>query len=260
MEVERCRAGGQGVAGKRKPQPIEIFELTMDDADHLVALVEGFTNQRARRMRTELRSKFGSAMSVRERDRAALDCLESDDLFVIFKPRSRLCRGDFVDARPLLRQALVAACAAFETYLADKAMSRVSRLMAAESTLTPRLRELPLTMADWMAIDRYEKKRWGLKRYVVEPAIREMASTSPNKVGELLSMLGIEKWSRRVDAQRGVARGRTVRRLEEITKRRNRIAHQADIVGRGRAQLTVGEVHDDINELRSVVEAIEAIL
>jgi hypothetical protein len=115
-------------------------------------------------------------------------------------------------------------------------------------------------MTDWMAIDRYEKKRWGLRRYVIEPAVREMASTAPNKVGELLSMLGVDNWTRKIDAERGVVRGRTVRRLDEITIRRNRIAHQADIVGRGRAHLDVQEVCDDIEELRSIVEAIEEVL
>jgi hypothetical protein len=112
------------MAGKRKPKPIEIFELTIADAE------------RAKRMRRELRDKFGEAMRINSGERDKLDCLESDDLFVIFKPNSRLGRADFTDARPLLRQALVAACAAFETYLADKAMTKVTPLLAGEATLT----------------------------------------------------------------------------------------------------------------------------
>ena|SRR5216683_345557 len=121
------------MAGSRKLSPIEIFELTIEDADHLVALVEGFTNRRVRRMRAELRERIGEALRVRVRDRSDLDCLESDDVFLVFKPSGRLTRDDFTDARPLLRQALVAACAAFETYLGDKAMSRVGPLLKAGS-------------------------------------------------------------------------------------------------------------------------------
>jgi len=176
------------MAGRRKPTPIEVFEMAIADADHLVALVEGFTNQRKRRMRKELRDRVGDALKVRVADRQHLDCIESDDVFVVFKPAGRLCRDDFIDGRPLRRQALVAACAAFETYLADKAMSRVGPLLKSEATLTQRLRELPLTLADWMKIDQYERKRWGLREYVVEPAVREMASTAPNHVGALLSL------------------------------------------------------------------------
>lgn len=248
------------MAGRRKPTPIEVFEMAIADADHLVALVEGFTNQRKRRMRKELRDRVGDALKVRVADRQHLDCIESDDVFVVFKPAGRLCRDDFVDGRPLLRQALVAACAAFETYLADKAMSRVGPLLKSEATLTRRLRELPLTLADWMKIDQYERKRWGLREYVVEPAVREMASTAPNQVGALLSLLGVEDWAKKVDTQRGVARGQTVKNLERITARRNRIAHEADRVGRGRATLTVDEVRTDVVVLRTVVEAIESVL
>lgn len=34
---------------RRRLPPIETFESTITDAEHLIALVEGFTNQRARR-------------------------------------------------------------------------------------------------------------------------------------------------------------------------------------------------------------------
>lgn len=248
------------MAGRRKLTANEVFELTIADADHLVALVEGFTNQRVRRMRAELRTRVGEAIGVRVKDRHQLDCLESNDVFLVFKPKGQLCRNDFADARPLLRQALVAACAAFETYLSDKAMSRVGPLLKSESTLTRRLRELPLTLADWMKIDeRYERKRWGLREYVVEPAVREMASTSPSQVGALLALLGVDNWTRKIDGHRHVRRGETQKQLQEITERRNRIAHEADRVGRGRARLTVSEVRADIEVLKAVVGAIETL-
>jgi hypothetical protein len=234
--------------------------MTIADADHLVALVEGFTNRRKRRMRTELRERVGEALKVRVADRGQLDCIESEDVFVVLKPGSRLSRDDFADGRPLLRQALVAACAAFETYLADKAMSLVGPLLRTERTLTPRLGGLRLTLADWMRIERrYEKKRWGLREFVVEPAVREMASTAPSQVGAVLSLLGVDDWTRKVDGHRRVTRGTTVADLERITTRRNRIAHEADRVGRGRAGLTVDEVRADISMLRSVVDAIERV-
>ncbi len=47
--------------------------------------------------------------------------------------------------------------------------------------------------------------------------------------------------------------------LERITERRNRIAHDADRVGRGRATLSVEEVRVDIRVLRAVVGAIETL-
>jgi hypothetical protein len=92
------------MAGKRKLEPLEVFEITIADAHHLVNLVEGFENQRKYRMRRELREKLGEALHLSERSRDNLDCLESRDLFLVFKPGSTLQRSDFTDARPLLRQ------------------------------------------------------------------------------------------------------------------------------------------------------------
>ncbi|MBI2708833.1 MAG: hypothetical protein HYX34_03965 [Actinobacteria bacterium] len=247
--------------GKRKLSPIEAFELNMSDAHQLVKLVEGFKNQRAYRMRAELRNRIGDALRIADRKRSELDCLQSGDVFLTFLPGSRLARADFEDPRPLLRQSLVAACAAVETYLGDKVMQNVGPLLRSEATLTPRLGNLQLGLEAWMRIEQnYKRKRWGLREFVVEPYVRENCSTAPNKVGVMLSLVGLDDWAKKVDGQRRVARGETVKCLERITGRRNRIAHQGDRVGRGRASLDVKEVEDDLAALESIVRAIEALL
>lgn len=198
----------------RGQKPADIFELTIADADRLVSMAAALTNNRTRRMRAELRDRVGEALKVGKGQRHHLDCIESSDLFVVMKPGSRLCRADFSDARLLLRQALVAACAAFETYIGDKVMSRVRPLMRSERSLTSRLRTLPLTVGDWIRIEAtYQPKRRGLREKIVKPAVREMASTAPNQVGALLSLLGVDNRSRRLDHHRGVPRGTTVREL-----------------------------------------------
>jgi hypothetical protein len=95
---------------------------------------------------------------------------------------------------------------------------------------------------------------------VVEPYVRENASTASNKVGEMLTLIGVEKWSAKLDNQRGVAKGETVAFLDRVTHRRNKIAHEGDRQGRGRAQLTVDEVRGDVDGLESVARAIDAIV
>jgi hypothetical protein len=249
------------VAGTKKLSPIEAFELNMADAHQLVKLVEGFTNQRSRRMRSELRQRVGDALRIQERLRSELDCLESDDVFVTFLPGSSLSRGDFADSRPLLRQSLVAACAAVETYLGDKVMQQVGPLLKSETSLTPRLSMLSLSLGDWMYIEHgYQRKRWGLREIVVEPFVRENSSTAPSKVGAMLSLVGVDGWAKQLDTHRKVKGGDTVAVLERITARRNRIAHEGDRVGRGRAALTVDEVKTDLVSLKSIVDAIEAVV
>ena len=245
----------------RKPPPIEAFLNNMADAHHLVAMAEALTNHRHRRLRQELREKLGAALRVRVTDRDQLDAAGSPDVFVVLLPNSRLTREHFADQRPLLRQALVAGCAATETYLADKVMTRVSSAMPNIKMLPNRLGKLPLTVADWLSIEEdYQLRKRGLRERVIEPYVRQNASTAPSKMGEALSLIGIESWSKKVDSHRGVRPGSTVQLLERVTLRRNKIAHTGDRQGYGRAKLTAQEVKEDLAGLESIVEALEAIL
>jgi hypothetical protein len=212
-------------------------------------------------MRKELRDKVGTALNIRVTDRDRLDCLQSDDVFVTFLPGSRLCREDFLDHRPLLRQAIVAGCAATETYLGDKVMTRIGALIASHAAATARMKRLPMNIDEWLYIEQhYERRRRGLRERVIAPYVREHASTSPTKVGEMLSLIGVEQWARQIDAARGVTPKSTIDFLDRVTARRNRIAHQGDRQGFGRAALNVDEVREDLAGLESVVQAIEKIV
>lgn len=103
-----------------KPTPLGAFEINIADARHLMRMADALSNTRARRMRKELRDRVGDALRIPAKHRDSLDCLQSDHLFVTFMPGTEVKRSDFDDPRPLLRQAIVAACAAGETYLAGR--------------------------------------------------------------------------------------------------------------------------------------------
>jgi hypothetical protein len=244
-----------------KATPLEAFQDNMRDAHLLVTLAEGLTNSRARRMRRELRERVGAAWKVPSKLRDQLDCLESADVYLTFKPGSRLSRQDFVDHRPLLRQALVAACAATETYLADKIMCGMAELTKSPEAATERLGRLSLSVEDWLYIEKnYKYRRRGLHVRVIERRVREFASTSPTKVGELLSLAGVPNPQKQLDHHRQVAKGDTYALLDRVTQRRNKIVHTGDRSGRTRAALTIGEVKEDLAGLESVVSAIERVL
>ena len=102
------------MTSRRKLSPLEAFESNIADAESLVSFAVAFRNERSRGMRKELRDRVGEAIKVPAKQREDLDCIESDDLFMVFKPKSALSRADFEDLRPLLRQAIVAGCAALE--------------------------------------------------------------------------------------------------------------------------------------------------
>jgi hypothetical protein len=249
------------MSGAAKLTPFEAFQANMHDAYHLVRLAEGFTNQRVYRMRREFLERVGDAMKVPSRHRDLLDCLESTDVLVVFKPDSGLQRAHFSDHKPLLRQAMVAACAATETYLADKVIEQADVLLRANKSATDKMRKVPLTVGDWLDIEvGYQRRRRGLRERVMVRHINEVASTAPNRVGELLSLVGVTNWTNKMDGFRKVPKGDSHALLARITQRRNKIVHTGDRHGRGRAPLTVADVKADLAALESVVEALEKML
>ncbi len=248
------------MAGRAKALAFDAFEANIADAQMLVGLSRALDNRRVRKMREELREKVGTALGVPKKHRSGLDCVESADLFVVLKSNGSLTREDLTEEslRPLLRQAVVAVCAAIETYVADRVMELYG-LAIKQWDLPPRLAALPMTVGDWHAIERdYERRGWGL-RDVVQRQVEAEASASPSQMGKLFSAVGISDLLKEVDKERGVAKGRTSEQLNEIVERRNRIAHTGDRKGRGRATISVDEVDGYTACARNIVEAIEAV-
>lgn len=241
-----------------KPKPLEAFNDNMADAHQLVKLAEGFSNIRVRRMRKELRDRVGDALDVAARDRSKLDRLQSEDVFLTFLPGSRLGRDDFGDLRPLLRQAIVAGCAATETYLADKVMENLAPLLARPGNANKYIRGIRMTLGDWLEVEsRDERREASVRELVVERYVREQASTASNKVGLMLNLLDVDDWSKKIDKYRKVDKGETIALLDRVSERRNRIAHRGDRVGSGRATLDIAEVKTELTGLESVVDAVE---
>ena len=243
----------------KKLSPYDAFVDNINDSIALMRYARAFENKRNRRMRQELRTRVGAALKVPINQREDLDCLENTNVFVVFKPGGRFSKDHFTDSQPLLRQSLVAACAAFETYVADRAMEFVGTIVSSRE-VPPRMGEINLTVGDWAEIEKkYKNRGWGI-RSMIEKYIRETSSTAPNSVGFVLSTIGVKNWATRIDDLRRVGKGTTVRELDEITERRNRIAHAADRKGRGRASAKFDEIGPQVVILKEVVDAINELL
>jgi hypothetical protein len=137
------------VAGRSKPTPIDVFEANIADADRLLMLTRVLLNTRQRRMRQELGETVGAAIRVPQKKREVLDCVESDDVFVVLKPDGIARREHFTERelRPLLRQAIVAISAAVESYVAQKAAGYIGEALNAEDR-PRRLADMPITLGD----------------------------------------------------------------------------------------------------------------
>jgi hypothetical protein len=244
----------------RKMPARDAFNLNMRDAEMLVELAKLLSNQRVRSMRRELRERLGNALSLPQKHWDDLECLENERVFVTFKPghaawRERL---DEPNLRPLLRQALVAACAAVETFCADRVMELYPAAMK-QDPLPSRLLELSLTVEDYLTIEKkYKRKAVGL-RQVIELEVRQRASPAPAQIGQLFSLVGRSQLFPEIDKIRKVAKKASATELDRIVQRRNLIAHTGDRSGRGRATIAVAEVEADLAIIVEIIDAIDQL-
>jgi hypothetical protein len=247
------------MTGVRKPKSREAFDLNMNDAETLVSIAKLLENERTNRMRAELRSRVGIALRIPKARHSALECLENQQVFITFKPGAAHLKSSLAQERlrPLLRQAIVAGCAAVETYVADRTMELLGPVLRAKE-MPPRLLELTMTVQQYLKVQSYQRTNWGL-RDLIEDQVLLKASTSPSSIGMLMSMVGVPKVWTAVNAKRGVAKGASEAALETITQRRNRIAHSGDRQGRGRALITVDEVERDLSCLVEIVTALDEV-
>jgi hypothetical protein len=245
------------VQGNTKQSALNAFHDNMQDAKLLVSLGQALTNSRKRRMRKEMREAIGNALRMRTRDKEQLDCVESSYFFVAIKPYSTLKREDLNDVRPLLRQALVAGASAVETYVADRVMEFVGPTLRQED-LPTKLKSVQLSVDDYLYIRKYDRPGWGLRR-VIESHVQDVASLAPGQIGRAFALVGKQQVLRKIDKRRGLKINTSSQRLQAIYDRRNRLAHTADRSGRGRATLSVDKVHNDLQELQEVVEALNVV-
>jgi len=253
--------GVQTIGRKPKATPIEVFEENIADAQRLVDLSSSLRNRRKRRMRQELRQTFGEAMDIPRNKRDGLDCVESEDVFVVLKPGGNAARSHFTEQelRPLLRQAVVAIGAAVESYVAEKACCYIREALRSDNP-PRRLLEIPVSLRDVLWIeDSYQRRGWG-HRTLVEEYLRAEASADPGKIGQVFSTVGRRKFWGPVDARRSVPAGTSERHLSALAERRNLIAHTGDRVGGGKAVLEIDEVQWHLSHAKAIVEALDAVL
>ena len=238
-----------------------VFEDTIADAERLILLNETLRDAHPRRARRELRELLGDAISIPKRDRDDIDRAESEDLFIVVKPRSRCSRQDFGESelRPLLRMAVVAIAAAVESYVAEKAWDLIGPALRS-SPPPKRLCDIPLTLGKLFEIEsRYERRAYG-HRGVIDDYVRTLASANPDSIGKVFSVVGKDNVLKRVDVHRKVPQGSSAGQLLSLAQRRNLIAHTGDRLGGGKAAIETAEVRGHYANAKSIVEAMEEVL
>lgn len=245
--------------GRTKPSAIDAFEETLSDAQALIDHAAVFQNGRSRRIRAELRHRLAEALRIAKGERDEIDGIESSDVFVVLKPGARVTRDCFTaDALvPLLRQVFVICCAAVETYVADRTMELLRGRLRGE--IAPELACLEMSVGEVIRIEKRYKRRLAGVRQAIDDKVRQEASPAPDRVAYTLKMAGVKNLWREVDKKRGLSANESSKQLQSIVNRRNRIAHCGDRAGRGRGHVTIGQARSALEQVREIVEAIQAV-
>ncbi len=249
---------------RRVLAPIEIFRENLADAEQLVRISRMLEDQRQRPTRSERKETLGRLLVIPKAVQHEIECAESDSLFIVLKPGGEARKGHFTPegAAPLLRQAVVAISAAVESYIADKACEYITQVLDLPDEKIPaRLNDFRPGFKDLIVdiVRKYDRPLWGY-REMLKDYLHELASPAPLKIGVTFSTVGVKVPWAAIDQARGRERGTSEKDLNDLYKRRNLIAHQADRKGSTQSRITREEVEGHLERMTAIIEALEANL
>ena len=133
----------------------------------------------------------------------------------------------------LLRQAVVVACTALESYFWDSLRENVLTIVRARRRGSDEsLRKLTLTLDDYLSLESYKDPDDRLQQIILKNFERGTLydSSSIEKIATILTVRNF--WSQ-VSKKCGQPENDIKRQLNELITRRNQIAHRADRPDRG---------------------------
>lgn len=240
--------------------PLAAFEDNIQDAIILVNRAKFLSTIGMRKLqsaRTELVCDF---LKIPNRDRGDVLCLENDHLFFVIKKDVGFGLEEMKNADPLYRQAIVAGCAAIESYVADIMIQHLDFALGLKEP-SSKLTGMPITLREWHEIDaKYVQGIRGVKK-IIRENIKKSAGPSSASVGYIMSMMQLTGWSKKVDQVRVVPEGTTVKQLDMISNRRNVIAHSGDRGPRNtKAPIDAKTVDEYLQIIKSIVEALDKVI
>lgn len=138
----------------------------------------------------------------------------------------RIHSGDGIDF--LLRQAVVVACTAVESFFWDVLQENVLTIVRARrSGADESIRNLNFTLGDYISLENYEDKDIRLKQLILKNFERATLSGA-EAIEKIAATLTVRDIYNKVAEQAGVDARELRKQIGELITRRNMIAHRAD--------------------------------
>lgn len=138
----------------------------------------------------------------------------------------RLHSGDGIDF--LLRQAVVVACTAVESFFWDILQENILTVVRARrSGADASIRNLNFTLGDYISLENYEDKDLRLKQLILKNFERATLS-SAEAIEKIALTLTVKKLFDKIEEHAGIEARELRKQIGDLITRRNKIAHRAD--------------------------------
>lgn len=232
------------------------FNTAIGRAVHLLRLYELICDTRQRGVRADWATSFKQVMHWPNGEQIVRVDGKDRQSILVFRESCGIDREHFAHnyLSELLRSALVASVSAIDRLLHDLVVKHSWKLLnRREDDIPNKLKTLPLTANDAKKavehLRRNSESRPGnlVKKAIQERLHRDFTFQTPDSILEASKMLGIEDfWGKIAEKLDGrPAKKDVLDTLREITKRRNQIVHEADLIRTSRRDAPLREIGHD---------------
>ncbi|MDT8421975.1 MAG: HEPN domain-containing protein [Desulfuromonadales bacterium] len=256
--------------------PEKGFEAAIARANHLIKLYELICDTRKRSVKDQWSEAFKKVMRWPVGEGIIRVDGKEKKSILVFRESCGIDRSHFAHnvLSELLRSSVVASVSAIDRLVHDLVVKHSWKLLTrADRDIPPRLKKLHISVFQTKkAIEHLRKdgsSRPGnlIKSAIQEQLHRDFTFQSPNAILEASKLLGIANfWSEVASHMPGVtAKKAVIDELELITRRRNQIVHEADLVRTKRHEARLRDISlkqavDTVTWIASFGKAISQVV
>jgi len=214
---------------------LETFEVAIERAKYLLKLYHGLVNMRKRSVRSDWAEKFNVLMHWPKRSR--IHRVDSRSVVIVTRPNADLVASDFSEEQltDLLRASIVMGVAALDAYFHAKILAHVVQCAKKGTSMPGALAKASMTVKDFVGARQY-KRKMTVVRNALKRTLGYQSLQQPENISHALALIGVSKFWDRVATRLEKDAGEVRKKLGSLIKRRNQIAHEADLSQSRRAR------------------------
>ncbi len=209
-------------------EALRLFQQNFDVAQSLIQLYELFNGLKKVDLKEDLRLALCTLWQAP--DNTALLPAINDRVLLMARaanpiPQTLILNGGL---NFLLRQAVVVACTALESFLWDSLRENVITIVKARRTGADKsLKNISFTLGDYISLQQYDDPDYRLQQIILGN-FKRGTLYSVESIEEITKIMTITKFWDKVEQNTGTPAKDLKRLISELITRRNQIAHRAD--------------------------------